>query len=132
MPTFCTTTQVKSIYYETERICRSNIIKGKYFSMSLTSTQKKQFRTIGHKLNPIITVAGNGLSENILLEADRALEDHELIKVKFAVGDRDAKKQLITEMAKIVEALIVQEIGNVALFYRAAKSPDPKLSNLLR
>lgn len=132
MPTFCTTTQVKSIYYETERICRSNIIKGKYFSMSLTSTQKKQFRTIGHKLNPIITVAGNGLSENILLEADRALEDHELIKVKFAVGDRDTKKQLITEMAKIVEALIVQEIGNVALFYRAAKSPDPKLSNLLR
>ena len=131
MPTFCTTTQVKSIYYESERISRTNI-KGKYFSMSLTSTQKKQFRTIGHKLNPIITVAGNGLSENILLEADRALEDHELIKVKFAVGDRDAKKQLITEMAKIVEALIVQEIGNVALFYRAAKSPDPKLSNLLR
>ncbi len=108
------------------------LFKGKYFSMSLTSTQKKQFRTIGHKLNPIITVAGNGLSENILLEADRALEDHELIKVKFAVGDRDAKKQLITEMAKIVEALIVQEIGNVALFYRAAKTPDPKLSNLLR
>ncbi|MBQ0757693.1 MAG: YhbY family RNA-binding protein [Amphritea sp.] len=100
--------------------------------MSLTSTQKKQFRTIGHKLNPIITVAGNGLSENILLEADRALEDHELIKVKFAIGDRVAKKQLITEMAKIVEALIVQEIGSVALFYRAAKSPDPKLSNLLR
>lgn len=131
MPTFCTTTQVKSIYYESERISRSNI-KGKYFSMSLTSTQKKQFRTIGHKLNPIITVAGNGLSENILLEADRALEDHELIKVKFAVGDREAKKQLITEMAKIVEALIIQEIGNVALFYRAAKSPDPKLSNLLR
>lgn len=100
--------------------------------MSLTPTQKKQFRTIGHGLNPIITVAGNGLSENILLEADRALEDHELIKIKFAVGDRETKKQLISEMAKIVEATIVQEIGNVALLYRAAKNPDPKLSNLLR
>ena len=100
--------------------------------MSLTPTQKKQFRTIGHGLNPIITVAGNGLSENILLEADRALEDHELIKVKFAVGSRDIKKQLIKEMAGIVEAEIVQEIGNVALLYRAAKNPDPRLSNLLR
>ncbi|MCV6610643.1 MAG: YhbY family RNA-binding protein [Amphritea sp.] len=99
--------------------------------MSLTPTQKKQFRTIGHGLNPIITVAGNGLSENILLEADRALEDHELIKVKFAVGNREAKKQLIQEMAQIVEAEIVQEIGNVALYYRAARKPDPKLSNLL-
>ncbi len=100
--------------------------------MSLTPTQKKQFRTIGHGLNPIITVAGNGLSENILLEADRALEDHELIKVKFAVSNREAKKQLIQEMAQIVEAEIVQEIGNVALYYRAARKPDPKLSNLLR
>ncbi len=100
--------------------------------MSLTPTQKKQFRTIGHNLNPIITVAGNGLSENILLETDRALEDHELIKIKFAVGDRDIKKQLIKEMSQIVEAVIVQEIGNVALLYRPAKSPNPKLSNLLR
>mgnify|MGYP001163442688 CR=1 FL=1 len=108
------------------------ISKAKYFSMSLTPTQKKQFRTIGHSLNPIITIAGNGLSENILLEADRALEDHELIKVKFAVGDRTIKKQLIQEMSQIVEATIVQEIGNVALFYRAAQKPNPKLSNLLR
>ncbi|GGK85706.1 YhbY family RNA-binding protein [Amphritea balenae] len=100
--------------------------------MSLTPTQKKQFRSIGHGLNPIISVAGNGLSENILLEADRALEDHELIKVKFAVGSRDVKKQMIQELAKIVEATIVQEIGNIALLYRAAKNPDPKLSNLLR
>ncbi|MEH6580079.1 MAG: YhbY family RNA-binding protein [Amphritea sp.] len=100
--------------------------------MSLTPTQKKQFRTIGHSLNPIITVAGNGLSENILLETDRALEDHELIKIKFAVGDREIKKQLIKEMSQIVEATVIQEIGNVALLYRPAKQPNPKLSNLLR
>ena len=100
--------------------------------MSLTPTQKKQLRTIGHSLNPIITVAGNGLSENILLETDRALEDHELIKIKFAVGDREVKKQLIREMSQIVEATVVQEIGNVALLYRPAKQPNPKLSNLLR
>ncbi len=100
--------------------------------MSLTTAQKKQFRSIGHGLNPIITVAGNGLNENILLEADRALEDHELIKVKFVVGDRTIKKALIKEMSQIVEAHIVQEIGNIALLYRAAQSPNPKLSNLLR
>lgn len=100
--------------------------------MSLTSEQKKHFRTIGHNLNPLVMVAGKGLTENIQLEVDRALEDHELIKVKFAVGDRDVKKQLIKELAAIVEAEIVQEIGNVALLYRKAEKPDPKLSNLLR
>lgn len=100
--------------------------------MSLTPEQKKRFRTLGHNLNPIVMVAGNGLTENIQLEVDRALEDHELIKVKFAVGDREVKRQLIRELVAVVEADLVQEIGNIALLYRAAKSPNPKLSNLLR
>lgn len=100
--------------------------------MSLTSEQKKHYRTLGHKLNPLVMVAGKGLTENIQLEVDRALEDHELIKVKFAVGDREVKKQMIQELATIVEATVVQEIGNIALLYRKAQHPDPKLSNLLR
>jgi RNA-binding protein len=100
--------------------------------MALTPEQKKQYRTIGHSLNPLVTVAGKGLTENVQLEVDRALEDHELIKVKFAVGDRDVKRQLILELCEIVEATLVQEIGNIALIYRPAVDPNPKLSNLLR
>lgn len=100
--------------------------------MSLTTEQKKRLRTIGHNLNPIVMVAGKGLSENIQLEVDRALDDHELIKVKFAVGDRDLKRQMIKELCTIVEAELVQEIGNVAVLFRAAEDPNPKLSNLMR
>ncbi len=100
--------------------------------MSLNPEQKKQYRTIGHSLNPVITVASKGLTEAVQLETDRALEDHELIKVKFAVGDREIKKALIRELCSIVEAELVQEIGNIALIYRQALKPNPKLSNLLR
>ena len=100
--------------------------------MSLTPEQKKRLRTIGHSLNPIVMVAGNGLSENIQLEVDRALEDHELIKVKFAVGDRNVKRQMILQLCEIVEAELVQEIGNVAVLFRRAEDPNPKLSNLMR
>lgn len=100
--------------------------------MSLSAAQKKQYRTIGHGLNPLVIVAGNGLSEGVQLEIDRALEDHELIKVKFNVGDRDVKKALIRTLCEQVQAELVQEIGNIALIYRPAQEPDPKLSNLLR
>lgn len=100
--------------------------------MSLTSEQKKRLRNVAHTLNPIVMVGGNGLSENVQLEVDRALEDHELIKVKFAVGDRDLKRQLIKELVGIVEAELVQEIGNIAVLYRPAENPNPKLSNLMR
>lgn len=100
--------------------------------MSLTNDQKKRLRNVAHTLNPIVTVGGNGLSENVQLEVDRALEDHELIKVKFAVGDRDLKRDLIKQLVEIVEAQLVQEIGNIAVLYRPAQSPNPKLSNLMR
>ena len=100
--------------------------------MSLTNDQKKRLRNVAHKLNPIVTVGGNGLSENVQLEVDRALEDHELIKVKFAVGDRDLKRQLIKELVEIVEAQLIQEIGNIAVLFRPSDAPNPKLSNLMR
>jgi len=100
--------------------------------MSLTNDQKKRLRNVAHKLNPIVTVGGNGLSENVQLEVDRALEDHELIKVKFAVGDRDLKRQLIKELVAIVEAQLIQEIGNIAVLFRPSDEPNPKLSNLMR
>jgi len=100
--------------------------------MALVAQQKKKFRAIGHKLNPIVTIAGNGLSESVLSELDRALEDHELIKVKLAVGDRDIKKEVISEMIDAVKAELVQSIGNIALIYRAAKEPKPNLSNILK
>ncbi|MGB0223760.1 MULTISPECIES: ribosome assembly RNA-binding protein YhbY [unclassified Marinobacterium] len=100
--------------------------------MSLTTDQKKRLRTRAHTLNPIVMVGGNGLTENVQLEVDRALEDHELIKVKFAVGDRDLKRELIKELVAVVEAELVQEIGNVAVLFRASDEPNPKLSNLMR
>ena len=65
-------------------------------------------------------------------ELDRALTDHELIKVKFAVGDREVKKALIEELVKLSQATLVQSIGNIALIYRHNPQADPKKSNLTR
>ncbi|MEH6444362.1 MAG: ribosome assembly RNA-binding protein YhbY [Oceanospirillaceae bacterium] len=100
--------------------------------MSITQEQKKHFRTLGHKLNPLVTVASKGLTENLQLEVDRALEDHELIKVKFSISDRETKKQLIRELCEVVEAQIIQEIGHIVLIYRPSLEANPKLSNILR
>jgi len=100
--------------------------------MSVTNVQKKQYRLIGHALNPVVTIAGNGLTENVLTEIDRALEDHELIKVRYSIADREMRDELIGQTSKIMKCEIVQTIGKVALLYRAALKPNPKLSNLLR
>lgn len=98
--------------------------------MPLSPDRKKQYRSLGHNLNPVVTVAGNGLSDAVLEELNRALDDHELIKVKLMIVDRELRKQVIAEMAKKAKAEIVQEIGKVALVFREAKKPNLKLSNI--
>ena len=98
--------------------------------MPLSATLKKQYRTIGHNLNPIVTIAGNGLSESVLAEVERALEDHELIKVKLAITDRLARQETIQTLCHSSGAELVQEIGKVALIYRAAKQPKIHKSNI--
>ena len=100
--------------------------------MTLSNEDKKHLRRLGHKLNPVVTVAGNGLSEPVLAELDRALNDHELIKVKLAVGGKEAKQQVTAEIVEKLGAEVVQTIGHVVLLLRRADEPNAQLSNLLR
>jgi RNA-binding protein len=100
--------------------------------MPISSDRKKQFRSIGHKLNPIVTIAGNGLSEGVLLELNRALDDHELIKVKLAIAEREERKEIITKLQALPNVELIQEIGKVVILFRGNKKADPKLSNLTK
>ncbi|WP_439106811.1 YhbY family RNA-binding protein [Congregibacter sp.] len=95
-------------------------------------TNTRQLRAIGHKLHPIVTIAGNGLSETVLLELERALNDHELIKIKLAVGSREARDEVLAQLLEDSKAELVQRVGNTALLLRHSAQPDPKKSNLLR
>ena len=100
--------------------------------MALEQAKIKQLRTIGDRLKPVVMISENGLTENVVAELNRALDDHELIKVKLAFEDRDAKKATIEAMAKTLKAETVQTIGKIALIYRLAKKTNKKLSNLHR
>ena len=97
---------------------------------TLNNEQKKRYRSIGHDLNPVVTVADNGLSKGVIAEVNRALDDHELIKIKFSANDRDSRSQLIDRLCQSVNAIKVQQIGKVALLLREAKRPNSKLSNI--
>lgn len=100
--------------------------------MAITNANKKRFRTIGHSLSPVVTIADKGLTENVAIEIERALKDHELIKLKLVTATRDDKKTLTDTICSQFKAECVQSIGHVVLLYRGAKKPDPRLSNLKR
>ncbi len=98
--------------------------------MALSPTTKKQYRTIGHSLNPIVTVASNGLSEGVVGELNRALDDHELIKVKLAITDRLIRQETLHALCNLSGAELIQEIGKVALIFRPSRDRKAHLSNL--
>ncbi|WP_317930198.1 YhbY family RNA-binding protein [Halioxenophilus sp. WMMB6] len=98
--------------------------------MSVSADNRKLYRAIGHKLKPCVTIAGNGLSEGVVDELFRALRDHELIKVKLAIAERDERKALIENITAETGAEVIQEIGKVVLLFKKAGKPNPKLTNL--
>ena len=100
--------------------------------MSLSPEQRREYRAIAHNLKPVIIVGDKGLSEGLQEELERALNDHELIKIKVASQDREARQEAITVLCESSGAELVQTIGKIAVILRRAKQPNPKLSNLLR
>jgi len=100
--------------------------------MPLNNEQKKQYKSIGHDLKPVLIVAGNGLNEGVIAELDRALADHELIKVEIRSEDREERKAAIAGLCKAGRAELVQTIGKKALIYRKTPQPNKQLSNIHR
>ena len=86
--------------------------------MPLSDAQRKHLRRLGHDRNPIVLVGQAGLSPNLVAELDRALADHELVKVRARVGGRVERDTILDELASSTRSELVQRIGHVALYYR--------------
>ena len=86
--------------------------------MELSEKQKKHLRRLAHPLNPIVMLGNAGLTDGVVNELDRALSDHELVKVSARVGDRHTRDAALTTLGARTSSALVQRIGNVGVFYR--------------
>jgi RNA-binding protein len=98
--------------------------------MSLSESQKKYLRGRGHDLKPLIIVGDAGLSESLIAEFQSTLAHHELMKIKVRTGDREERAAMIDKLCDDYDAALIQQIGSVALLYRA--NPDKKPEKRLR
>lgn len=92
--------------------------------MTLSESQKKFLRGLGHGLKPMLMVGDTGLSDSVLSEFETTLAHHELVKVRVRVGDRRARDEIIDELCAQGSAALIQRVGNMALLYR--QNPDKK------
>lgn len=90
--------------------------------MALTQKQLKQYRQQAHHKKVVVIIGQHGLSDNVVLEIDQALETHELIKVRVNASDRDERNTLIDQIAQRTQSQVIQRIGHIAVFYRQAQN----------
>jgi RNA-binding protein len=94
--------------------------------MPLSEKQKKYLRRLAHPLHPIVMLGTSGLTDGVLLELDRALTDHELVKVSVRMGDRAARNAALASLSERTSSELVQRVGHVGVYYRQRRQ-SPKI-----
>ncbi|HSG88670.1 MAG TPA: YhbY family RNA-binding protein, partial [Pseudomonadales bacterium] len=80
-------------------------------STPIASDQRRMLRRIGHHLQPVVIVGDEGLSSGVLKETERALDDHELIKVRLPAADKDMRRAMGEALCAATGAVLIQSIG---------------------
>jgi RNA-binding protein len=91
--------------------------------MALTPKQRSFLRGKAHHLDPVVMIGKEGISAAVLKATDKALEDHELIKIKVPAADQDEFHATVDELMAQTRAEVVQKIGHLLVIFRCAQKP---------
>lgn len=87
-------------------------------AMKLTEKQRRHLRGLAHPLKPLVVIGQAGLTDAVAAETVRALQDHELIKVRVTGMERDARDEALAALANRTGSEMIGRIGHVAILYR--------------
>ncbi len=92
--------------------------------IELTQAQRRELRARAHHLNPVVTIADNGLAPAVIAEIERSLQAHELIKVRVQGAERDQREALMAQLCTTLGAAAVQHIGNILVVWRERRAEE--------
>ncbi len=93
----------------------------------LKGFQKKHLRGLAHAFKPVILIGQKGLSDNLSEALEEALDNHELIKVKFVdFKEKEQKKEIIEQLEKAAACEMVGMTGHIAIFFRQNRDPEKR------
>ena len=90
-------------------------------SGTLTGAEKRALKSRAQLLEAIVRIGQAGLTEAVVASLDEALCQHALVKVRFA-DFKEERRTLAPQLAEATRSVLVQQVGNVAVFYRTKES----------
>lgn len=88
----------------------------------LSGKQRRHLRGLAHALRPVVQIGKGGIDDGLVAAVDRALGDHELVKVKVGEAAAVDRHAAADELAGKTGSEVAQVLGNMLVLYR----PDPE------
>ena len=92
--------------------------------MELNSKQRAQLRGLANDIDTIIHIGKDGIGDNLVKQANDALEAREIIKGKVLENSMLSAREGAEELAKATRSEVVQVIGTKFVLYRESHSKD--------
>ncbi len=99
--------------------------------MELTSAQRSYLTKLAHDIQPVVMLGKAGLTDQVLAALSQALDDHELVKLRFQ-GFKEEKRTLAVQAGERSSAVLVRLLGNNAVYFRVSADPDKRKIRLPR
>lgn len=94
--------------------------------MDLTSKQRAQLRGLANGIDTILHVGKDGIGENLIAQADEALEARELIKGRVLENSMLTAREAAEALSQPCRAEVVQVIGTKFVLFRQSHRKDKK------
>ena len=87
----------------------------------MTSKQRAYLRGLANKIDAIFQVGKNGISDNLIMQVNDALEARELIKLNVLETSPEDIQEIANTLSEATNSVLVQTVGNKITLYRARK-----------
>ncbi len=87
----------------------------------MTSKQRAYLRGLANKIDAIFQVGKNGISDNLIMQVNDALEARELIKLNVLETSPEDIQEIADTLSEATNSILVQTVGNKITLYRARK-----------
>lgn len=92
--------------------------------MGLTSKQRAQLRSLANEIDTIIHIGKDGIGDNLIRQANDALEARELIKGRVLENSLLSAREGAEALAQATRSEVVQVIGTKFVLYRETHSKE--------
>ena len=94
--------------------------------MELTGKQRAYLRGLANPIEPIVIIGKDGIGENLIQQANDALEARELIKCRVLENSMLTAREACDELSAATRSEQVQVIGTKFVLYRQTHKKDKK------